>query len=241
MNFDWIAAFGIGFFGAGHCLSMCGGIASMVNIAAPKNTSQAITIQQTNQASPNTTPIWLKTLCYNLGRLISYALFGAMLGGAFASLASLISVNHGLIWLRLFAACFLILLAFYLGRWWMGLHYVERLGQGIWRFIAPVRAKLLPIDSAPKALGLGFVWGWLPCGLVYSALTWSAASGGMLNGAAIMFAFGLGTLPLMLGVGFGASYIRPILSHGWFRQLSAICILIYALFQLGMGIKMLGL
>lgn len=239
---DWIAAFGIGFLGAGHCLGMCGGIASMVNISATSpqkaNSSDRIDVQDVTQAPNHST--FIRTLNYNLGRLISYALFGGLMGAAVATLANIISINQGLVWLRVIAALFLILLACYLGRWWMGLHYVERLGLGIWKILAPIRNKVLPIDSPIKALALGSVWGWLPCGLVYSALTWAAASGSFIQGAGIMFSFGLGTLPLMFGVGLGAHKIKPILEKSWFRNLSASILLIYAIYQLNMSWHMLS-
>ncbi len=59
----------------------------------------------------------------------------------------------------------------------------------------PLASKAIPVNSPAKALSLGVIWGWLPCGLVYSTLTWALASGSIVSGASIMLFFGLGTLP----------------------------------------------
>ncbi|MEH0667080.1 sulfite exporter TauE/SafE family protein [Vibrio scophthalmi] len=211
MMIDWFGAFVIGLVGAGHCMGMCGGIASMLTIG---------------QTSPSRwTPVY-----YNLGRLISYALLGAIVGGAVASLSKLSQMNSVLIWLRLLAALFMILLACYIGKWWHGLLHIEKLGQQLWRFISPAGKSLLPLQSPLHALPFGMVWGWLPCGLVYSTLTWSAVSGSALNGALVMLMFGLGTLPAMLAVGMGAEALKRIQNSSVFRQIVAFMLLIYGIF-----------
>ena len=152
MTPDWLGAFLIGIIGAGHCMGMCGGIASLLSSNAP---SQSVLV-----------PIF-----YNLGRLISYGVIGAIVGGAISTVAEFSQVNQSLTWLRLIAALFMILLACYIGKWWHGLVYIERLGQKLWKRIAPAGQSLLPLKSPLYALPFGLVWGWLPCGLVYSTLT----------------------------------------------------------------------
>lgn len=211
MSPDWIGAFLIGLIGAGHCMGMCGGIASMLTIG--------------QQSSSNLIPIF-----YNTGRLLSYAFIGAIVGGAVASISELSSINNVLTWLRLAAALFMILLACYIGRWWQGLLHIEKLGQSIWKFISPAGKSLLPLRSPVHAIPFGFVWGWLPCGLVYSTLTWSAVSGSAVNGASIMLAFGLGTLPAMLLMGFGATYLHKLQQSKVFRNLGAFILLTYGLY-----------
>ncbi|TFH90240.1 sulfite exporter TauE/SafE family protein [Vibrio ouci] len=211
MSPDWIGAFLIGLIGAGHCMGMCGGIASMLTIG---------------QSQPSKTI----PLFYNSGRLISYALIGAIVGGTVASISEISSLNNALTWLRLAAAVFMVLLACYIGRWWQGLLAVEKLGQTLWRFISPAGKSLLPLKSPIHAIPFGFIWGWLPCGLVYSTLTWSAVSGSALNGALIMAAFGLGTLPAMLLMGFGATYLHKLQQSQIFRNLGALILLTYGLY-----------
>ncbi|MCG9582578.1 sulfite exporter TauE/SafE family protein [Vibrio tubiashii] len=211
MSPDWIGAFFIGLVGAGHCMGMCGGIASMLTIG---------------QSQPSK----LVPLFYNGGRLISYALIGAVIGGAVSSISEVSQLNNVLVWLRLAAALFMILLACYIGRWWHGLLYIEKLGQVIWRKVSPAGKSLLPLKSPIHALPFGFIWGWIPCGLVYSTLTWSAVSGSALNGALVMLAFGAGTLPAMLLVGHAATSLHKLQNSDIFRHIVAFTILIYGLY-----------
>ena len=211
MTPDWIGAFLIGIIGAGHCMGMCGGIASLLSTSSPTHTIL--------------TPIF-----YNLGRLTSYCVIGAIVGGAISTVAEFSEVSQSLTWLRLIAALFMILLAFYIGRWWHGLVYIELLGQKLWKWIAPAGQSLLPLKSPLYALPFGFIWGWLPCGLVYSTLTWAAVSGSAFNGAFIMVAFGLGTLPAMLFVGISANQTHKLQRSNVLSQLGAVTILLYGLY-----------
>ncbi|MDA0129135.1 sulfite exporter TauE/SafE family protein [Vibrio sp. MarTm2] len=211
MTPDWIGALVIGLVGAGHCMGMCGGIASMLSIG-------------------QNAPSKLTPLFYNLGRITSYAVIGALVGGAVSSISQVSQLNDALAWLRLFAALFMVLLACYIGRWWHGLLYIEKLGQLLWKRISPAGKSLLPLKSPIHALPFGFIWGWLPCGLVYSTLTWSAVSGSAASGALVMLMFGLGTLPAMLAVGHSASVLHRLQNSVIFRHIVAVMLLIYGLY-----------
>ncbi|MFA0567062.1 sulfite exporter TauE/SafE family protein [Vibrio gallaecicus] len=221
MTPDWVGAFFIGLIGAGHCMGMCGGIASLLSIGSQK-------------------PSPMTPLLYNLGRLSSYALIGAIVGGAISSIGELSQFNALLGWLRLFTAIFMIILALYIGKWWFGLLVFEKLGQRLWRYISPIGKSFLPLKHPSHALPFGFIWGWLPCGLVYSMLTWAAVSGSSINGAGIMLAFGLGTLPAMLAVGVGANLIKRIQQATLFRQLGAVLIFIYGLYTGYIAIQLIN-
>ncbi|WP_372378423.1 sulfite exporter TauE/SafE family protein [Vibrio natriegens] len=223
MNPDFIGALMIGLVGSGHCMGMCGGIASLLSLGSSQDKS-----------SP------LIPLFYNMGRLSSYALFGALIGGAISGLSELSGLAHSLAWLRLVAAIFMILVALYVAKWWQGLLVVEKLGQSLWKFISPAGKSLLPLKSAIHALPFGFVWGWLPCGLVYSALTWSAVSGSAVNGGLIMLAFGVGTLPSMLAVSYGASYFQKLQKSLIFRNISALILIGYGTYTAAGAMQMLG-
>jgi len=85
---------------------------------------------------------------------------------------------------------------------WVG--RVEAAGALIWRRIEPWSRPLLPVTSVTRALGIGAIWGWLPCGMVYGALLLALASGSAAGGAATMLAFGLGTLPNVLAIGLAS-------------------------------------
>ena len=221
MNIELISAFTIGIAGAGHCMGMCGGIASMLTLGP--------------NAPSNFIPFF-----YNLGRLIAYTCAGAFIGGAVTSLLEISQISSATGWLRVFAALFMILLACYVGRWWHGLVYIEKVGQKLWQYLSPFGRSLLPLKSPIHAVPFGFIWGWLPCGLVYSMLTWSAASGGAVEGALIMLSFGAGTLPAMLFVGHAANHLQQIKNSNWFRQTAAFLILIFGVYSLIGSIKLIS-
>lgn len=172
------SAFALGLLGSGHCLGMCGGLLGALTLGtAPGELSRASLL-----------------LGYNLGRVLSYGMAGLLLGGAGWALGDAL----GLLPLRLLAGTLLICLGCYLAGWWHGLLVLERLGRGLWRYLRPLSSRWLPVRSAASAWLLGALWGWLPCGLVYSTLGWAAAQGSPWRSAALMLAFGLGTMPLLL-------------------------------------------
>src|SRR5688572_354644 len=143
----------LGLLGAGHCFAMCGGIVAALSFSAPANA-----------------PRWRLNLGYNAGRIFSYALFGGLTAG-------LVSVMPSTGWpvARTFAGLLLIAMGLYLANWWRGLLWLEKGGHWVWRGIKPIGDRFLPVDSVSKALMVGLVWGWLPCGLVYAALGYAAA------------------------------------------------------------------
>ncbi|MGI5309756.1 sulfite exporter TauE/SafE family protein [Rheinheimera sp. WS51] len=215
MSNDVIAAIAIGFIGSSHCLVMCGGIVAALQLAMPKaNTARKL---------------WLQ-LVLSLGRLSTYSLFGAAVGYFGASAMQL--AGGSLLWLRLVAGLLLIAIALYISRLWFGLLKLEQLGQGIWRYIQPLTKHCLPLDSTKKAYLYGLCWGWLPCGLVYSALSWSLVSGGASAGALVMFAFGLGTLPAILLSGLAAQRLNTIKNNLIVRYLTALILASYGLYTL---------
>jgi sulfite exporter TauE/SafE len=197
-------------------MGMCGGIASLLTLPSAKA-----------RATP---PALLVSLNYNLGRLVSYSLIGALVGGAISSIVALSEFNHVLVVLRLIAALFMILLACYVGKWWNGLLMVEKLGKNVWRVVSPLGQKCLPLKTPAHAIPFGFIWGWLPCGLVYSILTWAAVSGSALGGALTMLFFGLGTLPAMLLVGSQANKLKQLQNSLIFRNIAALSILLFGLY-----------
>ncbi|HEY7758248.1 MAG TPA: sulfite exporter TauE/SafE family protein [Burkholderiales bacterium] len=176
------AVFLTGLLGGVHCAGMCGGIvAALAGQAGGKRLSLH--------------------LAYNGGRVLSYALAGALAGAA----GSLGLLLDGLLPVQLalyvLANAMLIGLGLYLAGVSSVVAWIERLGMALWRRIQPLTHNLLPADTLPRALGLGLLWGWLPCGLVYAVLTTALLTGDALDGAAIMAAFGLGTLPNLLLAG----------------------------------------
>ncbi|NGZ83331.1 sulfite exporter TauE/SafE family protein [Duganella aceris] len=144
-------------------------------------------------------------LAYNAGRVGSYMLAGALAGGVAGGARDLIAlagVQAVFYWL---ANLMLIALGLHLMNAWRGLAVLEQGGRVLWQraqpAMAPMMRSLLPADQAHKAFALGALWGWLPCGMVYSALATAMLSGSTASGAAVMLAFGLGTLPMLTGLG----------------------------------------
>jgi len=209
MQIDFFSAFIIGLMGSGHCISMCGGITTMLTSALPKE-------QGSN---------FKYIFSYNLGRILSYSLIGGIAGFT----GSLVVKNIGLpiTGLKVIAGIFLILLGLYMGQWLMWLTKIEFIGKKLWQYISPLSQKLIPVNSIQKALFLGGLWGWLPCGLVYSTLTWSLASGSAVNGALIMSCFGLGTLPALLTTSLGIVKIQKLIQHKIVKKVMAILLIIY--------------
>ncbi|MDN7123674.1 sulfite exporter TauE/SafE family protein [Pseudidiomarina terrestris] len=207
MNLDVFAAFLMGLAGAGHCLMMCGGLAGALGAKPPLR----------------------DLLSYNFGRLTSYAIAGALVGLFSQLLIS--SFSPMLIGLRFLAAFFLIALGCYFGGWWLGLRKLEALGRPLWRKIAPKAAQLTQYHRGKGALvsrfSAGMLWGWLPCGLVYSALSWAALSGSASSGALYMLVFGLGTLPAMLAFGWFSGAIQSVLKAKGFRQAMGVVMILY--------------
>lgn len=217
MMLDWAAplgsAFVLGLLGGGHCLGMCGGLMGALTLSAP----------QTDSARR-----FRLLLGYNLGRLLSYSLAGGLLGLAGWGVASTPAVSA----LRVVAALLLVTMGLYLAGWWQGLTRIEALGRGLWRHLQPWTRRWLPVQNTRQALAVGMLWGWLPCGLVYSTLLWSASQGNALLSAATMAAFGLGTWPVMLATGLTAQRLRAVLRARGIRAASGVLVILFGLWAL---------
>lgn len=216
MTIDALAAVLMGLAGAGHCLMMCGGLAGALGQHAS----------------------WQRLLCYNSGRILSYAIAGALVAAAFSQLAG--AAANGLIYLRLLAALLLVLLGLYYGGWWLALRHLEALGKPLWRALQPIAQRSRTSNNQAAVLLAGMVWGWLPCGLVYSALSWAALSGSASSGAFYMVLFGLGTLPAMLAFGWFSKMLQSFLRSQGFRQLMGLLLISYGLWTAVIALRQLS-
>ena len=167
---------------------------------------------------------------YNIGRVMTYTLIGFLMGwlgwfiGGFSRETSIA--------LRVFAGIMLIAMGLYLAGWWQGLTVLERAGHKLWRKIQPTASSMLPITSPFKAVAAGAVWGWLPCGLVYSTLIWAAASNNAVQSASLMLAFGLGTLPVLMMTGVLAQQMKNLLQSRLFRSAAGIMVMLFGLWTI---------
>jgi hypothetical protein len=190
--------------GGVHCIGMCGGISSALGLS--EGSGQ-----------------YRKILAYNLGRISSYTLLGCFAGlatgwlqGQWLPIAT---------FMRISANVLLILMGLYLSNWWLGLSRLELLGHRLWKHIQPLGKRLLPIKRSWQALLLGMLWGWLPCGLIYSALVWTATAADAYQSGLLMLAFGVGTLPAMLATGLFAQQLRQQLQRKAYRVIAGLLII----------------
>ena len=198
-----LSAFLVGLLGGGHCVGMCGGIVGAVTLSLPGQRPKVSYL-----------------LAYNSGRITSYAMAGILAGLIGASSFFLQQVLPVEKLLYLLANLMLVLLGLHLAGLWQGVLVLERIGALLWRRLQPLSKKLLPLRSAPQAFALGLLWGWLPCGLVYSVLIAALATGSGAHGGLLMLAFGLGTLPTLLTMGVAAARMKQFLQRNWVRRIS---------------------
>jgi uncharacterized protein len=215
IELSFLSAFLVGLLGGGHCVGMCGGIVSAVSMHLPNQTK--------NQ------PKILFLIAYNAGRILSYTLAGALAGLLGASsffLNHVLPIQHLLYFM---SSLMLILLGLYLAGFWYGITYIENAGRSLWEKLQPYSKKFIPVQNLKQAFALGGLWGWLPCGLVYSVLIAAIATGSALNGGLLMLAFGLGTLPTLLAMGITAVKLKTALQNIWVRRVSGLLVLGFGL------------
>ncbi|MEH6579202.1 MAG: sulfite exporter TauE/SafE family protein [Amphritea sp.] len=202
----------LGLLGSAHCLGMCGGISGAVSMGIDKR---------------NRNPLIL-LLGFNFGRITSYSLAGALVG----ALGWLIKSPEVGIILRTLAGLILIMMGLYVAQIWRGLSYIERVGNLLWQRIQPLSRQLLPVNSAGQAMLLGGLWGWLPCGLVYSTLIWSATADDWKLSALMMACFGLGTLPAMLATGLLARQVQNLLRSRKTQIIAGMLIIVFGVYTI---------
>ncbi len=215
----FLAVFLIGLLGGVHCAGMCGGIVSALSLQMP--------------GKPGTGgPAWTLHLAYNLGRIGSYAIAGALMG-ALGSLGLLLDKALPVQMVLYVAAnLMMVALGLYLTGLTRALAFTERAGQWLWRRVQPATKRFLPVRGVAQAFPLGMLWGWLPCGLVYSVLTMAILSGSAARGAAIMLAFGLGTLPNLMLAGLLLVRFRDLVQGRALRLGSGLIVLGFGLWGL---------
>jgi sulfite exporter TauE/SafE len=198
---------------------MCGGIVGALSLGVPEELRR----RRGRRV--------LLTLAYNLGRISSYAVAGVLTATA-GFIFSAAAGHGGHLLLQTLSGLILILLGLYLGGWLSGMNVIERAGMRVWSRLQPLGKAFLPMDRFYKALIIGALWGWIPCGLVYSVLLWSAASADPLLGGSYMLAFGLGTLPGMLTAGLVADRIMHWRRLGGLRKAAGVLLILFGLASL---------
>lgn len=206
----FLAAFSMGLFGSPHCLGMCGGIV----------TAFGLSMQHVSDSKKNGL-----ILTYHLGRLISYALLGLIASLVGVAIFQSIMSNSAP---RIVLGAVLVLI----GLAMLGLplfNELEKFGMRFWQSLAPLRKKVFPIDSFGKALFAGLLWGFLPCGLVYGALMMAIAGNNIATGAALMFVFGLGTMPMLIATQKTVGMLQSSIKNFRLRQINGVIMMLSGL------------
>lgn len=218
-----IAAFAMGFFGSPHCLGMCGGLVTAFGLSM-------------QEVSPLKKRGLIAT--YHFGRLISYSILGVIAGLIGTSvLAPLLMGNAS-------PRILLGLVLVFIGLSMLGLPFLsklEKVGMGVWRKLSPLRQKVFPLNTFPRALAAGLLWGFLPCGLVYGALLMAVVGNDISTGALLMFVFGLGTVPMLVATQATVGWLHKQISRYKLRQLNGIIMVLSGLAVIAVPMAMQSL
>ena len=220
-----IGALLAGLLGGAHCLAMCGGFVAALSGAGKSPASQESPLRSAGALARRELP-------YNLGRVTTYVGLGAIAGGAGG--AALVAGDWFEVQRALYvlANVFLLVLAWSIASGGKGVAWLQRVGAALFARVLPAVRPLLARDDAPARYALGTLWGLVPCGLVYAVLPVALFAGGAAEGAAVMLAFGLGTLPNLLAAGWIAARARARLDSPFVRDAAAVLLVGFA----GVGI-----
>ena len=214
---SYFVALLMGLFSALHCLGMCGSIIGSLTLSLRREIRE-----QKSQLLPF-------VLCYNFGRISSYAL-GGMFAGLLHHVLSLpFDDGHGHRMVQIVSALVMASAGLHIAGWFPRFAYIEKFGAQFWRRIEPYGRRLMPVETLPQAYVFGLIWGWLPCGLVYTALALAATADSVFRSTVTMLAFGIGTLPAVAGVGIMTSLLVRLSRMNKFRQVTGITLILLAL------------
>jgi sulfite exporter TauE/SafE len=217
MELSLLVAFILGLASTLHCWGMCGGIMGALTFGLPDEVR--------NHRFTLVTYITI----YNLGRITSYTFAGVIAGSISATLVSTLSIENGNFILRVLASIVLIAFGLKLSGLFPKMQVLESMGAILWRRLQPLTKNIFPVRTIWRAFCFGLIWGWLPCGLVYSALLWASSSGDPVSGGMYMFAFGLGTLPGVMASGIMSSTILKLSRNKNLRLSMAAIMIIFGL------------
>ncbi|MBL8264373.1 MAG: sulfite exporter TauE/SafE family protein [Xanthomonadaceae bacterium] len=217
MMIDWLvlsAALLSGLLGGVHCAAMCGAIATSLSFG---------------QKADSAWTQWLHALQPNLGRVLGYTVAGAIVGGFGHGLVALAQQTSLMIAMRVGVGLLMVVVALRMldprGRF----NPLSRPANAVWSRLQPLQRNLLPADTTLKRIGIGLLWGWLPCGLSATLLATAWLQASALNGALTMLAFGLGTLPVMLPLTWSGARLGQRLQRGGLRTAAGILVLLAGL------------
>lgn len=224
MNFDpgfttsYLVAFAMGLATSLHCIGMCGSIMG------------TLTLSLSPEVRNNKKRLIPFVFNYNFGRITTYTLAGTIAGVVESFIPAPFTEINGYRVLQLLSAAIMAGAGLYIAGWLPHFAYVEKIGLLFWRKIEPFGRKLIPVKDQTQAFLFGIVWGWLPCGLVYTALALALTTGDIAKSALTMFSFGLGTLPAVMGIGIMTNALARLSRMQRFKQLVGLFMILLALF-----------
>jgi sulfite exporter TauE/SafE len=201
-----------GLLGSGHCFGMCGGIAAGLGAMSR---GRAV----------------VPALQFNLARLFSYAVLGLLAATILSGVTGLIPIAR---WLRIFTALMILLIGLKFLFEFRGIEFIEKGGAGLWKKILPFAMKASNRQDAIGRFLLGACWGFIPCGLVYTVLMTAASTANPASGATTMLAFGIGTLPSMLGLTVAAPALSAFLEDRTVRKVIGFALVVLAAWTIAM-------
>jgi uncharacterized protein len=214
---SYLVAFAMGLFSSMHCIGMCGSIIG------------TLTLSLSPDIRNNKARLLPFVFNYNLGRVTSYTIAGGLAGIVGVLMIMPFGELHGHRILQLLSALIMMSAGLYIAGWFPRFAYIEKIGTRFWKKIEPFGRKLIPVKTHTQAYLFGMVWGWLPCGLVYTALAVAATAGDVSKSALTMLAFGFGTLPAVMGVGIMTSVLTRLSRTQRFKQIIGLFMIILAL------------
>lgn len=203
---SFLVAFAMGLFSSMHCIGMCGSIIG------------TLTLSLKPEIRSKKGKLFPYILNYNLGRIVSYAMAGALASVVGTLLTTPLAEGQGHRLLQILSATITTSAGLYIAGWFPRFAYIEKAGGKFWKLIEPYGRKLIPVQTKIQAFLFGMVWGWLPCGLVYAALALAITVGDVRQSALTMLAFGLGTLPAVMSVGIMTGILTRLSRMQYFKQ-----------------------
>jgi sulfite exporter TauE/SafE len=220
-------AFIAGLSGSAHCFGMCGGMAGALGMHARSVARTGATVFGTSAL-------------YQVGRIGGYATLGALFGALGMALSMALNLNRIADVMRMLSGALLILLGLRVLLRVNALAPLENWGARLWRHLQPLAGHAAQGNAFARPLLLGLMWGWLPCGLVYSMLMVSATSANAAGGAAVMVAFGIGTLPAMLTSTLAAARLQAVLKRRATQLASGILLVLFGTWMFVSALLMAG-
>lgn len=210
-----LIAFTIGLSSTGHCIAMCGGISSALSSG----------IQ-----NPETSQRILRLIAFHMGRISCYALIGLVAG---ILLNGVVNVSKtAMIYTHTLALVMVLLSGLYILGVNPLLKKVEEKLAFIWRALQPITAKFIAMENLSQAYAMGFIWGFLPCGMIYSTVLWSSTASHNWQASILMLAFGLGTMPALLLLNFGHQQVVHAFRRYHINKALGLLLIAYALISL---------